>query len=128
MELGRTFATMFSDIDFRQRLLETKTPEEFKQELVFQRHQLSVASEKTVIEEVEDSDPRRGKALQVCNKSVDCVIIQAVLCVISLEFTDIGDRIYNRVINECQNALTKGTKRCLIEHPYCICASVYTLY
>ncbi|XP_043983073.1 sodium bicarbonate transporter-like protein 11 [Gambusia affinis] len=64
VELGRTFATMFSDIDFRQRLLETKTPEEFKQELVFQRHQLSVASEKTVIEEVEDSDPRRGKALQ----------------------------------------------------------------
>ncbi|PWA18713.1 hypothetical protein CCH79_00005726, partial [Gambusia affinis] len=64
VELGRTFATMFSDIDFRQRLLETKTPEEFKQELVFQRHQLSVASEKTVVEEVEDSDPRRGKALQ----------------------------------------------------------------
>ncbi|XP_008418787.1 sodium bicarbonate transporter-like protein 11 [Poecilia reticulata] len=64
VELGRTFATMFSDIDFRQRLLETKTQEEFKQELVSQRHRLSVASEKTVIEEVEDSDPRRGKALQ----------------------------------------------------------------
>ncbi|XP_014902724.1 sodium bicarbonate transporter-like protein 11 isoform X2 [Poecilia latipinna] len=64
VELGRTFATMFSDIDFRQRLLETKSQEEFKQELVSQRHQLSVASEKTVVEEVEDSDPRRGKALQ----------------------------------------------------------------
>ncbi|KAM4732228.1 solute carrier family 4 member 11-like [Anableps anableps] len=64
VELGRTFATMFSDIAFRQRLLETKTQEEFKQELVSQRHQLSVVGEKMVIEEVEDSDPRRGKALQ----------------------------------------------------------------
>uniref|UniRef100_A0A3B5KPQ8 Bicarbonate transporter-like transmembrane domain-containing protein n=1 Tax=Xiphophorus couchianus TaxID=32473 RepID=A0A3B5KPQ8_9TELE len=64
VELGRTFATMFSDIGFRQKLLETKTQEEFKQELVSQRHRLSVASEKTVVEEVEDSDPRRGKALQ----------------------------------------------------------------
>lgn len=71
VELGRTFATMFSDIGFRQKLLETKTQEEFKQELVSQRHRLSVASEKTVVEEVEDSDPRRGKALQVCNKSVN---------------------------------------------------------
>ncbi|XP_023184096.1 sodium bicarbonate transporter-like protein 11 isoform X1 [Xiphophorus maculatus] len=64
VELGRTFATMFSDIGFRQKLLETKTQEEFKQELVSQRHRLSVASEKTVVEEVEDSDPQRGKALQ----------------------------------------------------------------
>uniref|UniRef100_A0A7N6B6Q2 Bicarbonate transporter-like transmembrane domain-containing protein n=1 Tax=Anabas testudineus TaxID=64144 RepID=A0A7N6B6Q2_ANATE len=41
IELGRTFATMFSDISFRQKLLETKTQEEFKQELVHQRQQLS---------------------------------------------------------------------------------------
>uniref|UniRef100_A0A667YZQ9 Solute carrier family 4 member 11 n=1 Tax=Myripristis murdjan TaxID=586833 RepID=A0A667YZQ9_9TELE len=41
MELGRTFATMFSDISFRQKLLETKTQEEFKEALVFQRHQLT---------------------------------------------------------------------------------------
>ncbi|XP_069026962.1 solute carrier family 4 member 11-like [Embiotoca jacksoni] len=64
IELGRTFATMFSDISFRQRLLETRTQEEFKQELVFQRQQLSIVSEKSVVEEVDDSDPRRGKSLQ----------------------------------------------------------------
>ncbi|XP_040030704.2 solute carrier family 4 member 11 isoform X1 [Gasterosteus aculeatus] len=64
IELGRTFATMFSDIFFRQKLLEAKTQEEFKQELVFQRHQLSVVTEKLAKEEVEDTDPRRGKPLQ----------------------------------------------------------------
>lgn len=63
IELGRTFATMFSDISFRQKLLETKTQEEFKQELVFQRQQLSIVTEKPVIEEVEDSDPRKAKEL-----------------------------------------------------------------
>uniref|UniRef100_A0A3Q3FJ76 Solute carrier family 4 member 11 n=1 Tax=Labrus bergylta TaxID=56723 RepID=A0A3Q3FJ76_9LABR len=41
IELGRTFSTMFSDISFRQKLLEAKTQDEFKQELVFQRQQLS---------------------------------------------------------------------------------------
>uniref|UniRef100_A0AAQ4PZS6 Bicarbonate transporter-like transmembrane domain-containing protein n=1 Tax=Gasterosteus aculeatus aculeatus TaxID=481459 RepID=A0AAQ4PZS6_GASAC len=64
IELGRTFATMFSDIFFRQKVLEAKTQEEFKQELVFQRHQLSVVTEKLAKEEVEDTDPRRGKPLQ----------------------------------------------------------------
>lgn len=64
IELGRTFSTMFSDISFRQKLLEAKTQEEFKQELVFQRQQLSAVTEKAVEDEVEDSDPRKGKALQ----------------------------------------------------------------
>uniref|UniRef100_A0A8P4KMR1 Bicarbonate transporter-like transmembrane domain-containing protein n=1 Tax=Dicentrarchus labrax TaxID=13489 RepID=A0A8P4KMR1_DICLA len=64
IELGRTFATMFSDISFRQKLLEANTQEEFKQELVYQRQQLSIVNEKLVVEEVEDSDPRRGKPLQ----------------------------------------------------------------
>ncbi|XP_075959658.1 solute carrier family 4 member 11-like [Anarhichas minor] len=64
IEFGRTFATMFSDISFRQKLLEAKTQEEFKQELVNQRQQLSVVTEKPAVEEVEDSDPRRGKPLQ----------------------------------------------------------------
>ncbi|KAG7517632.1 sodium bicarbonate transporter 11 isoform X1 [Solea senegalensis] len=64
IELGRTFATMFSDISFRQKLLEAQTQEDFKQELVYQRQQLSVVSEKPVMEEVEDSDPRKGKALK----------------------------------------------------------------
>ncbi|KAL2077489.1 hypothetical protein ACEWY4_026993 [Coilia grayii] len=46
IELGRTFATMFSDISFRQKLLATKTQEEFKQELMSQRQQLSLAVKK----------------------------------------------------------------------------------
>lgn len=65
IELGRTFATMFSDISFRQKLLETKTQEEFKQELVHQRQQLSKVNEKPNVEEAEDSDPRRGTSLKV---------------------------------------------------------------
>ncbi|XP_038554856.1 sodium bicarbonate transporter-like protein 11 [Micropterus salmoides] len=64
IELGRTFATMFSDISFRQKLLEAKTQEEFKQELVYKRQQLSIVNEKSTVEEVEDPDPRRGKSLQ----------------------------------------------------------------
>ncbi|XP_061832715.1 solute carrier family 4 member 11-like isoform X1 [Nerophis lumbriciformis] len=64
IELGRTFATMFSDISFRQKLLETKTREEFKQELVRQRQQLSMVRVNPVVEDVDDSDPRKGKALK----------------------------------------------------------------
>ena len=61
---------MFSDICFRQRLLEAKTQEEFKQELIFQRQQLSLVREKPVVEQVEDSDPRRGKSIQVGKQTV----------------------------------------------------------
>ncbi|KAM4051379.1 solute carrier family 4 member 11 isoform 3-T3 [Anomaloglossus baeobatrachus] len=43
-EVGRTFATMFSDIEFRQKLLEVKTVEEFKDALVHQRHLLTAAN------------------------------------------------------------------------------------
>ncbi|XP_061542377.1 solute carrier family 4 member 11-like isoform X3 [Phycodurus eques] len=64
IEVGRTFATMFSDISFRQKLLETKTQEEFKQELVRQRQQLSVVKEKVAVSQVDDYDPRRGKELK----------------------------------------------------------------
>lgn len=42
MEVARTFATMFSDITFRQKLLETRTEEEFKEALVHQRQLLTV--------------------------------------------------------------------------------------
>lgn len=57
---------MFSDISFRQKLLEAKSQEEFKQELLYQRQQLSVISEKPeAVEEEEDSDPRKGKPLEV---------------------------------------------------------------
>lgn len=70
IEFGRTFATMFSDISFRQKLLEAKSEEEFKQELVYQRQQLSVISEKPdASEEGDDSDPRKGKPLEVRTRS-----------------------------------------------------------
>ncbi|KAM5246511.1 solute carrier family 4 member 11 [Ctenodactylus gundi] len=42
MEVARTFATMFSDITFRQTLLQTRTEEEFKDALMRQRQLLSV--------------------------------------------------------------------------------------
>ncbi|XP_061690624.1 solute carrier family 4 member 11-like isoform X2 [Syngnathoides biaculeatus] len=64
IEVGRTFATMFSDISFRQKLLEAKTQEEFKQELVCQRQQLSIVKEKVAMNQVDDFDPRRGKDLK----------------------------------------------------------------
>ncbi|XP_077465106.1 solute carrier family 4 member 11-like [Stigmatopora argus] len=64
IEVARTFATMFSDISFRQRLLGTKTKEEFKLELVCQRQQLSAVKEKVEVDQADDSDPRRGKPLK----------------------------------------------------------------
>lgn len=47
MEVARTFATMFSDITFRQKLLQTRTEEEFKEALVHQRQLLTVLTPKT---------------------------------------------------------------------------------
>ncbi|XP_019718276.1 solute carrier family 4 member 11 [Hippocampus comes] len=64
MELGRTFATLFSDISFRQKLLETKTQEEFKEALVFQRHQLTAANQQPTAVGKEETDPRRHKPLK----------------------------------------------------------------
>lgn len=91
---------MFSDISFRQKLLEAKTQEEFKQELVYQRQQLSIVNEKPVIEEVEDSDPRRGKPLKVWKESKYvkrtetfwlCAVITAELDeIISCHMTNMG--------------------------------------
>ncbi|KAM4625551.1 solute carrier family 4 member 11 isoform 3-T3 [Polymixia lowei] len=64
MELGRTFATMFSNISFRQKLLETKTQEEFKEALVFQRHQMTAANQLPTAVEEEETDPRSHKPLK----------------------------------------------------------------
>ncbi|XP_072524373.1 solute carrier family 4 member 11-like isoform X2 [Salminus brasiliensis] len=63
IELGRTFATLFSDISFRQKLLETKTQEDFKQELVHQRQLLSSAVHKASMEE--ENGPHSNKPLKV---------------------------------------------------------------
>ncbi|MCI4376546.1 hypothetical protein PGIGA_G00189650 [Pangasianodon gigas] len=64
MELGRTFASMFSDISFRQKLLESKTPEEFKEALVIQRYHLTAAKRKTTTVEEEETDPHSHKPLK----------------------------------------------------------------
>ncbi|KAL6473977.1 hypothetical protein MHYP_G00175380 [Metynnis hypsauchen] len=63
IELARTFATMFSDISFREKLLETKTQEDFKQELVLQRQLLSSPTYKTSMEE--EISPHSNKPLKV---------------------------------------------------------------
>ncbi|XP_077477378.1 solute carrier family 4 member 11 isoform X1 [Stigmatopora argus] len=63
-ELGRTFATLFSDISFRQKLLETKTQEEFKEALVFQRHQLTAANLTPGGLAKEETDPHSHKPLK----------------------------------------------------------------
>ncbi|XP_034531773.1 sodium bicarbonate transporter-like protein 11 isoform X2 [Notolabrus celidotus] len=64
MELGRTFATLFSDISFRQKLLETKTQEEFKEALVLQRHQLTATNQQPTALGKEETDPRSHKPLK----------------------------------------------------------------
>ncbi|XP_014914044.1 solute carrier family 4 member 11 isoform X2 [Poecilia latipinna] len=64
MELGRTFGTLFSDISFRQKLLETKTQEEFKEALVFQRHQLTAANQQPIVLGKKETVPRSHKPLK----------------------------------------------------------------
>ncbi|XP_063765009.1 sodium bicarbonate transporter-like protein 11 isoform X2 [Eleginops maclovinus] len=64
MEFGRTFATLFSDITFRQKLLETKTQEEFKEALVFQMHQLTATLQQPTALGKEETDPRSHKPLK----------------------------------------------------------------
>uniref|UniRef100_G3NKQ3 Solute carrier family 4 member 11 n=1 Tax=Gasterosteus aculeatus aculeatus TaxID=481459 RepID=G3NKQ3_GASAC len=64
MELGRTFATLFSDISFRQKLLETKTQVEFKEALVFQMHQLRATNQPPTVLGKEETDPRSHKPLK----------------------------------------------------------------
>ncbi|XP_041099736.1 sodium bicarbonate transporter-like protein 11 isoform X2 [Polyodon spathula] len=61
IELARTFATMFSDITFRQKLLEAKTEEEFKEALVNHRHQLTTTLQEHVSE---GTDPHSDKPLR----------------------------------------------------------------
>ncbi|XP_067884828.1 sodium bicarbonate transporter-like protein 11 isoform X6 [Heterodontus francisci] len=62
LEVGRTFATMFADMNFRQKLLEAKTKEEFKEILVLQRHLLTVIhrepASKDNSKEQEDKPPQ----------------------------------------------------------------------
>ncbi|XP_074086193.1 solute carrier family 4 member 11 isoform X2 [Macrotis lagotis] len=48
-EVARTFATMFSDITFRLRLLETRTKEEFKEALMQQRQLLTVIKPRSTV-------------------------------------------------------------------------------
>ncbi len=75
MELGRTFATLFSDISFRQKLLETKTQEEFKEALVFQRQQLTATYQKPTALGKEETDPRSHTPLKVGSRNYMCVCV-----------------------------------------------------
>lgn len=66
---------MFSDISFRQKLLESKTQEEFKEALVIQRYHLTATKRKTTTVEEEETDPHSHKPLKVsgCRSVCECV-------------------------------------------------------
>ncbi|XP_069778831.1 solute carrier family 4 member 11 [Narcine bancroftii] len=63
IEVGRTFATMFADLNFRQKLSEAKNKEEFKEILILQRHLLTVIHKETSIHG--DSKEKQDKRSQV---------------------------------------------------------------
>ncbi|XP_028816432.1 sodium bicarbonate transporter-like protein 11 isoform X2 [Denticeps clupeoides] len=65
VELARTFATMFSDISFRQKLLAARSRDDFKQELVLQWQQLSTVTRKPAPEE--ETNPHSSKPLKVAD-------------------------------------------------------------
>ncbi|XP_077093555.1 solute carrier family 4 member 11 isoform X1 [Siphateles boraxobius] len=80
MELGRTFASMFSDISFRQKLLESKTQEEFKEALVIQRYHLTAAKRKTTAVEGEETDPHSQKPLKSAESVFSHLVSLSLLC------------------------------------------------
>uniref|UniRef100_A0A3Q3A3Q4 Solute carrier family 4 member 11 n=1 Tax=Kryptolebias marmoratus TaxID=37003 RepID=A0A3Q3A3Q4_KRYMA len=84
MELGRTFGTLFSDISFRQKLLETKTQEEFKEALVFQRHQLTAANQQPVVLGKKETVPRSHKPLKGSNKTLLKYMTTAIFLYIAI--------------------------------------------
>ncbi|XP_043111789.1 sodium bicarbonate transporter-like protein 11 isoform X1 [Puntigrus tetrazona] len=80
MELGRTFASMFSDISFRQKLLESKTQEEFKEALLIQRYHLTAAKRKTTAVEGEETDPHSQKPLKSAESVFSHLVSLSLLC------------------------------------------------
>ncbi|XP_057197758.1 sodium bicarbonate transporter-like protein 11 isoform X2 [Triplophysa rosa] len=80
MELGRTFASMFSDISFRQKLLESKTQEEFKEALVIQRYHLTATKRKTTAVEGEETDPHSQKPLKSAESVFSHLLSLSLLC------------------------------------------------
>ncbi|XP_078264916.1 solute carrier family 4 member 11 isoform X2 [Rhinoraja longicauda] len=66
IEVGRTFATMFTDMNFRQKLSEAKTKEEFKETLLLQRHLLMVIHSEPSKEE-ESKEKEQDKCSQARN-------------------------------------------------------------
>ncbi|XP_059373821.1 solute carrier family 4 member 11-like isoform X6 [Carassius carassius] len=80
MELGRTFASMFSDISFRQKLLESKTQEEFKEALLIQRYHLTAAKCKTTAVEGEETDPHSQKPLKSAESVFSHLVSLSLLC------------------------------------------------
>ncbi|XP_073442866.1 solute carrier family 4 member 11 isoform X7 [Dendrobates tinctorius] len=103
-EVGRTFATMFSDIEFRQKLLETKTVEEFKDALVHQRHLLTAANKHSSGKDGHKASshkplqelllvPRVGPSRQVCHNSFFCLLLKEFLNIGKGIFDDIARRL-----------------------------------
>ncbi|XP_052469386.1 solute carrier family 4 member 11 isoform X2 [Carassius gibelio] len=80
MELGRTFASMFSDISFRQKLLESKTQEEFKEALLIQRYHLTAAKRKATAVEGEETDPHSQKPLKSAESVFSHLVSLSLLC------------------------------------------------
>ncbi|XP_065153154.1 solute carrier family 4 member 11 isoform X1 [Paramisgurnus dabryanus] len=80
MELGRTFASMFSDISFRQKLLESKTQEEFKEALVIQRYHLTATKRKATAVEGEETDPHSQKPLKSAESVFSHLLSLSLLC------------------------------------------------
>ncbi|XP_055498557.1 sodium bicarbonate transporter-like protein 11 isoform X2 [Leucoraja erinacea] len=64
IEVGRTFATMFADMNFRQKLSEAKTKEEFKETLLLQRHLLTV-----IHKEPSKKEESKEKEQDKCSKA-----------------------------------------------------------
>lgn len=58
---------MFSDITFRQKLLETKTEEEFKEALVHQRHLLTVVNQRPSISDGHKSHGSKPLKVRLAN-------------------------------------------------------------
>jgi len=63
-ETGRTFATMFTDINFRRRLLRAKNQDEFKMELLSRAESLARQNEDEQIDTRDDNNNGNGDRFQ----------------------------------------------------------------
>uniref|UniRef100_A0A4W3GXT8 Solute carrier family 4 member 11 n=1 Tax=Callorhinchus milii TaxID=7868 RepID=A0A4W3GXT8_CALMI len=101
-EVGRTFATMFSDINFRQKLLEAKTEEEFKEALLLQRHLLTVIhtepgiKEKKSLKEEEEKTPQLVDFVRIGRGMADDMLRRLPLYL--SDYTDGDNKAIRKII------------------------------